>query len=246
VWLSDQWGCVNGHAWNEISDWYDPDTGTRVTPYWMQPPASPEPQPMVQEVVAIPAPAPVAPAQQSANEPAPVAAPLPIYVPTAVPTVEPVSAMPVATAPPAEESRLAFLADILAAFVPYPDYQVAYGTDTDIVIDNRIASAAWGVGHKKVEYSAVMKAVESERTLYYWELIKEQGAGMTFGGMESETYSTFGAARSGKKTEVVLGAGGVAMDYDWDYGATRAIVESVAARHGWKVKVVLRKKSAQW
>jgi hypothetical protein len=226
VWLNDQWGCVNGHAWNEISNWYDPEAGTRVTPYWIQ---APEPEPAVAPAV-----------------PAPVPAAGPAPAPTVAPTATPTPVAPAASPAPQADLRMALLADIISAFESYPDYQVRYGTDTDIVIDNHIAAASWGVGHKKVDYTAVMKASEPERTLYYWELLKEQGAGMSFGGFESETYSTFGAARSGKKKQVVLGAGGVAIDYEWDYAATRGIVESVAARHGWKVKVVLRKKSAQW
>ena len=32
VYLTEQWGCINGHAWNEISGWYDPQTGAPVTP----------------------------------------------------------------------------------------------------------------------------------------------------------------------------------------------------------------------
>jgi hypothetical protein len=224
VWLDDQWGCVNGHAWNEISNWYDPGTEARVTPYWIQAPATTEPP--VQAAF---------PVAESPPEVAPAPAPAPAPGPAPAPAPAPVAA-----------SRLALLADILVAFEAYPDYQVRYGTDTDVVIDNHVASAAWGVGRKKVDYSAVMKAVEAERTIHYWEIIKEQGAGLTFGGVDTETYSTFGAARSGTKHEAVLGANGVAMDYEWDYGATRAIVESVAARHGWTVKVVLRKKSAEW
>ena len=31
VWLNEQWGCVNGHPWTEISNWYDPQNGTPVT-----------------------------------------------------------------------------------------------------------------------------------------------------------------------------------------------------------------------
>ena len=57
---------------------------------------------------------------------------------------------------------------------------------------------------------------------------------------------TSGMKRWGTKTETVIGPGGVAMDYEWDYAATRRIVEDVATRHGWQVKVVLMKNSAQW
>lgn len=143
-------------------------------------------------------------------------------------------------------SRLALLADMLDTFVLYPGYTAAYGTDTDITIDNELARASWGAGKKKVEYAAAMKAVEPERTLYFWEIVKEQGSGVSFGGFESESTTTFGTKRWGSTKEKVIGPGGVAVDYTWDYGQTRAIVESVAARHGWTVKTVLSKKKAQY
>lgn len=223
VYLDERWGCVNGHPWTEISNWYDPDGGQPITPYWLQP--APE-QPVA--VAATPAETVVA-----VTEP----------VPTLV--EEPAPAAPEAVAPPVD-ARLALLADILAAFAPYPGYAVAYGTDTDVVIGNDVADASWGTGKKKVEYSAILKAMEPERTIHFWEMLKESGGGLNFGGFESESYSTVGMKRFGKKKEVVAGPGGVAMDYDWDYAATRRIVEDVAARHGWRVKVVLRKSSAQW
>lgn len=138
------------------------------------------------------------------------------------------------------------LADMLATFGQYPNYQAQYGTDTDLAISNEIANANWGVGKKKVEFSAIMKAVEAERTIYYWEMLKESGSGLSFGGFDSEVTTTSGMKRWGTKSETVIGPGGVEVDYNWDYAATRRIVEDVAARHGWKVKVVLQKRSATW
>ena len=206
VYLTDQWGCVNGHAWNEISGWYDPDTGAPVTPYWLQPGYVAQ--------------------QRSEPEPAPVA--------EAVPGAQ------------TGDDRVALLAAILGEFSAYPNYRVQYGTNTDVVIDNQIADASWGTGKKKIEYSAILKAVESERTVYFWEMLKESGGGLSFGGFESESYSTFGTKRSGKKKEVVLGPNGVEIDAGWDYSATRKMVEAVAAARGWRVKTVLRKGAAEY
>jgi len=151
----------------------------------------------------------------------------------------------VPAAAPAAGDRLSLLADILAALAQYPSFNAHYGTDTDIVVDNQIVDANWGVGKKKVEYSAVMKAVEGERTLYFWEIIKESGAGLNFGGFETESYSLSGASRSGVQKMMIMGANGP-VEWEWDYAATRSVVEDVARRHGWQTKVVLRKKSAQW
>lgn len=184
-------------------------------------------------------------------QPGPVAAPEPTSTASepVTPEPEPVTPAPspvVAVDTPPVGSRLALLADMLTAFSQYPGYTAQYGTDTDVTIDNMVAQASWGTGKKKVEYAAHMKAVEPERTLYFFEILKEQGAGLSFGGLESESYSTFGTKRSGKTKQVVLGPNGVAMDFEWDYGQTREIVESVCVRHGWKVKVVLRPGSAKY
>jgi len=241
VWLNEQWGCVNGHPWTEISNWYDPQNGTPVTPYWLQPAASsgaplpmatpPQPAPTAEPMPA-PAPMPVAPAP----EPAAVVAPS---------APAPAAAAPLApAAPPAD--RLALLADVLATLGQYPNYTSQYGTDTDIVVSNEVANASWAGGKKKIEFSAIMKAVEAEHTIYYWEMLKESGSGLDFGGFDAEMSTTVGMKSWGTKKETVIGPDGIAMDAEWDYAATRRIVENVAARHGWQVKVVLKKNSAQW
>ncbi len=201
VYLDERWCCVNGHAWTEIADWYDPQTGAAVTPYWLQAPSAQAP-----------------PAAPAAAQPAVVSA----------------------------GTRDALLTDLMATFAQYPGYRFVYGTDTDVTIDNQVADANWGIGKKKIEYEAILKAVEPERTVYFWEILKEKGAGLSFGGMESESYSTFGAKRSGKTKQVVIGPGGVEIDAEWDYAATRRIVEDVAVRNGFNLKVVLRKRAAQW
>lgn len=217
VWLNDSWGCENGHGWDQIRDWYDPASGTAVTPYWLRPAASAEPAPEPLE---------------TAPEP-PAAAP------------SPAPAVP-AAAPVGPASRIELLAEILATFAKYPGYRVQYGTDTDITIDNDISDASWAGGRMKVEYAAVLKAVEPEATVYFWEILKEQKAGLSFGQLDSESYTTLGARRSGETREVVVGPGGVVADAAWDYGATRSIVESVTASRGWRLTTVIRKAAAQW
>ena len=264
VWLNDQWGCVNGHPWTEISNWYETQSGAPVTPYWVQPapsvapvapaPAAPAAIPIA-PVAAAPAPAPVPVVEPAPAAAVPVAVPMPI--PPASPEAAPVSEPTVApTAPetvvvpvavePAQSSRLELLADILATLGQYPNYVAHYGTDTDIVIGNEIADASWGTGQKKVEYSAILKADEAQRTVVYWELIKESSSGLNFGSFDAEATTTVGLQRSGNKAEAIIGPNGVAMDADWDYAATRSIVESVVARHGWRLESVVRKSSAQW
>jgi len=283
VYLTDQWGCVNGHAWTEASNWYDPATGVPVTPYWLQPgytpapvaaPApAPQPAPVAQPVVAPqPEPAPVAaPTPAAAPAPAPAPAPEPAPEPVApAPEPEPIAVAPapapVAVAPapepapapapvaapaeavtgvPVASVRDQFLIDLMATFAQYPNYAVAYGTDTDVTIAVNVADAQWATGSKRVDYSAILKTVEAERTVYFWEMLKEQSSGLSFGSVDTESTTTFGNSRSGTVKQVLMTSNGP-VEIEWDYGQTRAIVESVAARHGLAIKVVLRKKSAQW
>jgi hypothetical protein len=221
-----------------------------VTPYWLQPaptsmaapvPApSPAPAPVPAPVFAAPAPAPAPAPPAPAPEPAPAPAPEPEPAPV---VAAPVVAAPV---PAADSDRLTLLGDMLATLGQYPNYTSQYGTDTDIVVTNEVANANWGTGQKKVEFSAMMKAVEAERTVYYWEMLKESSSGLNFGGFDAEMSTTSGTKRWGTTKETVIGPDGVAMEYEWDYAATRRIVEDVAARHSWQVKVVLQKNSAQW
>ena len=260
VYVTEQWACINGHAWNEISGWYDTETGAPVTPPWMQPAA-----PMAAAVpaaVAVPAPVAAAPAPAPVVA-EPVVAPAPGPEPVPAPAPEPVAAVvapapepePVAgrrpcararTRSPAASDRLTLLADILATLALYPSFQANYGTTSDIVVDNQIVDASWVGGKKTVEYSAAMKAVEPELTLYFWEILKETSSGLNFGGFEAEAYTTSGTTRSGKQKMMVLGTDGVPVEWEWDYAATRSVVEDVARRHGWSTKVVLQKKSAEW
>jgi hypothetical protein len=232
VYVGQSWECVNGHPYTDVSNHYDAATGAAVAAPWET--AAPQAAaPAPAEAAAVAAPQAAAPVVAPEAE-----APAPAEAAPSAPT-------PAQAATP-QTAREAVLAAIMSAFAPYPGYAVAYGTDTDITISNEIADASWGIGKKKVEYQAVMKAVEAERIIYFWEVLKEKGAGLSFGGMESESYSTFGAKRSGKKREIVIGPGGKAIDYEWDYGATRSIVESAAAPMGWTLKVVLKKSKAQW
>lgn len=155
------------------------------------------------------------------------------------------AAAPAPASPSGPTTRAALLEAIVAALAQYPGYSVAYGTDTDIVLSNKVADGSWGTGKKKVDFEAIMKAVEPERTLYYWEILKEKSVGLSFGGVEGETTFTSGTKRWGTKNEAIIGPAGT-VAWDWDYGKTRQIVESAAGQLGWTVKTVLRKSSAQW
>src|SRR5512140_3682810 len=104
-------------------------------------------------------------------------------------------------------SRDAFLIDLMGTFASNPAYSAAWGTDTDMVISSNPVDARWGAGKKRVEYTAVLKAVEQERTVYFWEMLKERTSGFSFGTFESESYSQWGTKVSGTKSEATVGPG---------------------------------------
>lgn len=124
---------------------------------------------------------------------------------------------------------------------------VARSDKTDLEIKSVLADANWGAGKKKVEYSGCLLVREADRTVVYWEMIKETGAGMgVFGRFRAETYKSDGRTISGRVREAGYGPGGKIIDYDWDYGRTRGIVEGVVKSRGWKFTTVLFKKKAMY
>ena len=129
----------------------------------------------------------------------------------------------------------------------HPQLAVSRSTQTDLEVKSVLADANWGVGKKKIEYSACLRAKEDERIVIYWEMIKERGAGMeAIGGFKVEGFKV-GKAISGVRKEVVIGPDGKKIvDYSWDYGKTRGLVERIAKANGWKFKVVLMKNKAMY
>lgn len=161
------------------------------------------------------------------------------------PEGEPTGA-PVAPAPPVSTSgtRTGFLVDLMAIFAQSPSYSAQWGNDTDMTIASNPVDGMWGVGKKRAEYTAALKVSEVDHTVFFWEMLKERSSGFSFGTFESETYTTVGTKRSGTKKEAVVGPG--STSWEWGYGTTRKVVEEVAARHGFTVRVVLTRHAAVW
>ena len=135
-----------------------------------------------------------------------------------------------------EPSRTAFLTDLMSTFASNPAYTAAHGTDTDMVIESNPVHGTWGMGSKRIDYSAAVKAVEEDRTVYFWEDLKDRSV--------SESYAVPGKKGSGSKAESAVGPG--STSWEWGYGTQLAHVEEVAHRHGFTVKVVLARHSATW
>ena len=162
--------------------------------------------------------------------------------------------LPVAGDPPGDrpasagtagrEQLLAMMEEVLSG---HPRLSVARGRGTDLEIKSVLADANWVVGKKKVEYSACLLAREKDRTVVYWEMIKEVGSGMgIFGGFKVETYKSNGKTISGSVRETGYGPGGKVIEYDWDYSRTREILEAAARGTGWKFTTVLLKGRAMY
>jgi len=129
----------------------------------------------------------------------------------------------------ASGTRVGFLADLTAAFTQSPSYSATWGTDTDMTIASNPVAAMWGTGKDRTEYTAALKVSEVERTVYFWEQLSGQADGL--GTVEPES-----PGRPRPRS-----ASG-----EWGYGTTRAVVEDVAARHGFTVRVVLSRRAAIW
>ena len=148
VWLDAQWGCVNGHPCAEISNWYDPQNGTPVTPYWLQPAvaAATAPSAVVPGPSPQPAPNPEpSPWPAPTPSPAPEPSPLPEPIPAPTPEPAPWPAPEPAPGPELEplpqtgidmaDDRLGLLGDVLATLVQYPGYSAQYG--------NQVGDVTW-------------------------------------------------------------------------------------------------------
>lgn len=95
---------------------------------------------------------------------------------------------------------------------------------------------------KRVEYSAKFKIDESEKTVRFFEMLKESGAGMSGGdsldvgggwGVKKETYKTGFGGREGNIGEQgsLLGK---KYAFTFDYGRIRTAVQAIAERNGYR------------
>jgi predicted RNA methylase len=122
-------------------------------------------------------------------------------------------------------------------------YHASWGTDTDVVIEANPVDPRWGAGHKRADYAAALKAVEAERAVYFWETLLERGNVAPL-GFDSEAYPVITGDDAGTKLEATVGPG--STSWQWGHGTLRALVEDVAARHGYRVYVVLARRAASY
>ncbi|MCC7572482.1 MAG: hypothetical protein KO464_03730 [Candidatus Methanofastidiosum sp.] len=96
---------------------------------------------------------------------------------------------------------------------------------------------------QKLIYSAKFRVDEQNKEVRFTEMLKESGAGMSSGGIDSgmspgfgfkkESYNTMSGAREGT-IEEQSNLFGKKYEYKFDYGAIRKKFESKATEHGYK------------
>lgn len=145
------------------------------------------------------------------------------------------------------DNRTHVLQAIATALSPLSQLSLIWGQKTDLSITNELANANWGVGKKKVEYSAVLRLDAATQKVYFWEMIKESGRGLAaLFSFKTETYRTNGTTRSGTVNETAYGPGGKLIDYNWDYNQVRQIIEAAVRSQGWQFETVLLKNKAMY
>jgi hypothetical protein len=140
-------------------------------------------------------------------------------------------------------SRSAFLNDLLSQMASNTAFTAAIGTDSDMAIESNPVDTMWGTGDKRIDYSAVLKAVESDGTVYLWEMLKERTTGFSYGTFDSESNAAAGT-RKGASAHPPMGPG--SPSWEWGFGTLRPLVEQTAVRHGFVVREVLTRRAACW
>lgn len=88
------------------------------------------------------------------------------------------------------------------------------GSGTDITVNTEFLDAGWNTGDKKISYEASIFADEETNTVFMWEMTKEVGHGLSFGG-QSGSYSQRGTTLFRKVKSVQYGFEGKATLTGW-------------------------------
>jgi len=119
------------------------------------------------------------------------------------------------------------------------------GSSTDIIILADFLDAGWSTGKKKITYEASIFADEETKTVFMWEMTKEQGHGLSFGSESSSSFQS-GKTLFRKVKSIQYGPDGKAYEYTLDLGAIPKAVKETAQQYGWKFKTVINKKKAMY
>lgn len=123
--------------------------------------------------------------------------------------------------------------------------QFSKGNGADITVSTEFLDAGWSIGKKKITYEASIYCDEGSRTVYMWELTKEVGHGLSFGGSSGSSFQT-GLTLFRKVKSVQYGPEGKVYEYTLDLGAIPKAAKETAKAAGWSFKTVLKKDKASW
>jgi hypothetical protein len=122
--------------------------------------------------------------------------------------------------------------------------------DGSLEMSATIAERKAFLSKKKLTYSCRLRVDDAAQTVRFYEILVEKGSGMSSGpddispgfGFKKESYSVGGKAREGS-IEEQSSLFGKDYSYDWDYATVRRVVEAAASEAGYRLEVVLLKKS---
>lgn len=116
---------------------------------------------------------------------------------------------------------------------------------TDIYIKNVLLDASFKGGTNRIEYEVNALIDEKKRTIFLYELVKENGKGFSYGtSFESTLQSGLSVAKKVKSTK--YGLDGKAYDYEFNLGVISKIFREIAEANKYQLKIVLYKKMANY
>ncbi len=139
-----------------------------------------------------------------------------------------------------EPTREELLTEILKYNNAGP-FSIYRGKTTDLVITNEVVSSSWFSGKKKVSYTAQLLLNEDDKTVYYWEALKEISAGISVQvGFHKKLIKGVELFEKAQEKGYAP-TGEMVYDYQFDYGTLREAIKKLVAKHDWKFKTVIMK-----
>ncbi|MFH0848013.1 MAG: ribonucleoside-triphosphate reductase [archaeon] len=124
--------------------------------------------------------------------------------------------------------------------------------DGTLTIESKIAERKILLSRKTLTYRARLRVDDGQRTVRFFEILKESGIGISGGagpgdmspgfGFKKETYKTTGRGREGNIEELSK-LFGKDYKYSWDYSTVRKAIEREAQDAGYSLSVCLNEKN---
>lgn len=119
------------------------------------------------------------------------------------------------------------LNQLVALNIPY-----VLNEGTDVLVRNDFLDAHWGAGKKTIHYEASVLFDEASKTVFMWEMTKENEAGLSFGSNNESSFQT-GKTLLRKVKSVQYSASGQVYEIDLDLGAIPKAFKEAANQAGY-------------